>query len=152
MSKIPYMEAGVTHEEKRAWIMLVVSAVAYATYVIIVVGRAEGRPLADVPYAAALLWTVGGAIAASIAAEIGIGVVTPRASRAKDVRDREIGRLGEHVGQSFVIVGAVAAMLMAMAGWDRFWIANAIYLCFVLSAVLGSIAKVVMYRRGLPQW
>ena len=152
MSKIPYMEAGVTHEEKRAWIMLVVSAVAYATYVIIVVGWAEGRPLVAVPYAAALLWTVGGAIAASIAAEIGIGVVAPRASRAKDVRDREIGRLGEHVGQSFVIVGAVAAMLMAMAGWDRFWIANAIYLCFVLSAVLGSIAKVVMYRRGLPQW
>lgn len=152
MSKIPYMEADVTHEEKRAWIMLVVSTVAYATYVIIVLGRAEGRPLADVPYAAALLWTVGGAIAASIAAEIGIGVVTPRASRVKDVRDREIGRLGEHVGQSFVIVGAVAAMLMAMAGWDRFWIANVVYLCFVLSAVLGSVAKVVMYRRGLPQW
>jgi len=152
MSKIPYMEVGVTHEEKRAWIMLVVSTVAYAAYVIIVLGRAEGRPLADVPYAAALLWTVGGAIAASIAAEIGIGVVTPRASRVKDVRDREIGRLGEHVGQSFVIVGAVAAMLMAMAGWDRFWIANVVYLCFVLSAVLGSVAKVVMYRRGLPQW
>jgi len=152
MSKIPYMEADVTHEEKRAWIMLVVSTVAYAAYVIIVLGRAEGRPLADVPYAAALLWTVGGAIAASIAAEIGIGVVTPRASRVKDVRDREIGRLGEHVGQSFVIVGAVAAMLMAMAGWDRFWIANVVYLCFVLSAVLGSVAKVVMYRRGLPQW
>ena len=152
MSKIPYMEADVTHEEKRAWIMLVVSTVAYATYVIIVLGRAEGRPLADVPYAAALLWTVGGAIAASIAAEIGIGVATPRASRVKDVRDREIGRLGEHVGQSFVIVGAVAAMLMAMAGWDRFWIANVVYLCFVLSAVLGSVAKVVMYRRGLPQW
>lgn len=142
----------MTHEEKRAWIMLVVSTIAYTTYVIIVTGRADGRPLTDVPYAAALLWTVGGAIAASIAAEIGIAAAAPGASRAKDERDREIGRLGEHVGQSFVIAGAVAAMLMAMAEWDLFWIANVIYLGFVLSAVLGSVAKVVMYRAGLPQW
>ena len=31
-----------------------------------------------------------------------------------------------------------------------FWIANAVYLGFVLSAVVGSVAKVVAYRRGLP--
>jgi hypothetical protein len=43
-------------------------------------------------------------------------------------------------------------MLMATAGWDRFWIANVIYLCFVLSAILGGIAKVVVYRRSVPQW
>ena len=32
-------------------------------------------------------------------------------------------------------------MLMAMAAWDRFWIANVIYLGFVLSAILGGITK-----------
>jgi hypothetical protein len=132
--------------------MLVVTVVAYTAYVITIVNRANGRPLPDVPYAATLLWTVGAAIVASIVAEIGIGVVNPRASRDKDVRDREIGRLGEYVGQSFVVIGATAAMLMAMVRWDRFWIANVIYLCFVLSAVLGSIAKIVMYRRSFPQW
>ncbi|MEU0564847.1 hypothetical protein ABZ297_05535 [Nonomuraea sp. NPDC005983] len=142
----------MTHEEKRAWIMLVVSVAAYAAYAAIVVSRASGRPLPEVPYAATLLWTVGAAIGAAIVAEIGIGVVNPRASRVKDVRDREIGRLGEYTGQSFVVIGAVAAMLMAMAGWDRFWIANVIYLCFVLSAVVGSITKIVVYRRSLPQW
>ena len=41
---------------------------------------------------------------------------------------------------------------MAMAEWDYFWIANVIYLCFVLSAILGSIAKIVAYRQGFPQW
>lgn len=142
----------MTHEEKRAWIMLVVAVVAYATYVINVLTRVDGRPLTDVPYAATLLWTVGAAIIASIVAEIAIGVVTPRASRAKDVRDKEIGRLGEYTGQSFVIIGAMAAMLMAMAGWDRFWIANVIYLCFLLSAVLGSITKIVAYHGGFQQW
>ena len=142
----------MTHNEKRAWIMLVVTVVAYATYVVTVVSRANGRLLPEVPYAATLLWTIGAAIVASIVAEIAIGIVNPRASRGTDVRDRQIGRLGDYIGQSLFIIGAVAAMLMAMAGWDRFWIANVIYLGGVLSAVLGSIAKIVMYRRSFPQW
>ncbi|SCG49025.1 hypothetical protein GA0070609_2159 [Micromonospora echinaurantiaca] len=142
----------MTHEEKRAWIMLVVSAVGYAVYAIVVLSRVDGGPLAATHYAGVLLWTIGGAIVASIVAEIAIGVVNPRASRVKDVRDREIGRLGDHVGQAFVIIGAVSALLMALAEWDWFWIGNVIYLCFVLSAVVGSLAKVIVYRRGVPQW
>jgi hypothetical protein len=142
----------MTHEEKRAWIRLVVAVLGYSAYVAVIVSRADGRSLPDVPYASALLWTVGAAIVASIVAEIGMAIVIADASRAKDVRDREIGRLGDHVGQSFVVIGAVAAMLMAMADWDRFWIANVIYLCFVLSAVLGGITKVIAYRRSFPQW
>ncbi|MER5338666.1 hypothetical protein [Micromonospora sp. NPDC002717] len=142
----------MTHEEKRAWIRLVVAVLGYSAYVALIVSRADGRSLPDVPYASALLWTVGAAIVASIVAEIGMAVLNPGAPRVKDVRDREIGRLGDHVGQSFVVVGAVAAMLMAMADWDRFWIANVIYLCFVLSAILGGITKVIVYRRSLPQW
>ncbi|WP_327049262.1 hypothetical protein OG320_16135 [Microbispora sp. NBC_01189] len=142
----------MTHLEKRAWIRLVVAVLAYAAYVVVVLRRVDGGPLPDVPYTAALLWSVGGAIAATIAAEIGMAIVNPRASRVQDARDREIGRFGDHVGQAFVVIGAVAAMLMAMAGWDRFWIANVVYLCFVLSAVLAGIAKVVAYRRSLPEW
>ncbi|GGM40326.1 hypothetical protein GCM10011608_26430 [Micromonospora sonchi] len=142
----------MTHEEKRAWIMLVVSAVAYACYAAVVLSRVDGGSLAATPYAAALLWTIGGAIAASILAEIGMALLNPRASRVSDDRDREIGRLGDHVGQAFVVIGAVSAMLMALAQWHWFWIANVIYLCFVLSAVVGSLAKVVVYRRGVPQW
>ncbi|MEV5765488.1 hypothetical protein AB0L34_13085 [Micromonospora sp. NPDC052213] len=142
----------MTHEEKRAWIRLVVAVLGYSAYVALIVSRADGRSLPDVPYASALLWTVGAAIVASIVAEIGMAVLNPGAPRVKDVRDREIGRLGDHVGQSLVVVGAVAAMLMAMADWDRFWIANVIYLCFVLSAILGGITKVIVYRRSLPQW
>jgi hypothetical protein len=142
----------VTHQEKRAWIMLVVSAAAYAVYVAVILGRAGGHPLVRVPYAATLLWTVGAAIGASIVAETALGVVNRGESRLKDERDRQIGTLGDHVGSSFVAIGAVAAMLMAMAGWDRFWIANVIYLCFFLSAILGSVTKVIAYRKGVPQW
>ncbi|MEG3637021.1 hypothetical protein [Micromonospora palythoicola] len=142
----------MTHQEKRAWIMLVVSVIGYAVYVAVVLSRVDDGRLTATPYAGVLLWTVGGAIAASMLLEIGLGVVNPRASRVSDVRDREIGRLGDHVGQAFVVIGAVAAMLMAVAQWHWFWIANVVYLCFVLSAVVGSLAKVIVYRRGVPQW
>jgi hypothetical protein len=153
VSKILYIEdVMMTHEEKRAWIRLVVSVIAYGAYLTILLSRAGGRPLPDVPYAASLLWTVGAAIAASIVAEVAMGVVNPKASRLRDVRDRQIGQLGDQTGQSFVIIGAVAAMLMALAEWDWFWIANVIYLCFVLSAVLSGVTKVVAYRRSFPQW
>jgi ribosomal protein S13 len=130
--------------------MLVVTVVAYATYTVIIVSRAQGHPLPSVPYAATMLWSIGAAIAASIV--IDIATSGPRPSRVTDVRDRQIGRLGDYIGQSFVILGSVAAMLMAMAGWHRFWIANVIYLGFALSAVLGSVAKIGMYRGRFPQW
>ncbi|TQS40339.1 hypothetical protein [Cryptosporangium phraense] len=142
----------MTLTEKRAWIRLVVAVVTYALYAGLVLSRADGRALADVSYAGPLLATIGASILASIVLEVGLAIVTPGASRAIDVRDREISRLGEHVGQSFVVIGGVAAMLMALADWDRFWIANVVYLCFVLSAVLGGVTKVIVYRRPFPQW
>jgi hypothetical protein len=142
----------MTHEEKRAWNRLVAAVLGYAAYLVVVLSRADGRPLIEVPYAGALLWTVGASILAAIVAEIVMAAASPGASRVKDARDREIGRLGDHVGQAFVVIGAVAAMLMAMADWDRFWIANVVYLCFALSAIVGGVAKVVVYRQGVPQW
>ncbi|WP_330294617.1 hypothetical protein [Streptomyces sp. NBC_00503] len=140
-------------EEKRAWIMGVVAIAGYAVYLVLLLGRAgEGVPLAEVPYVAALLWTVGGAIAASILLNIAVGVLSPREAATKDERDREIGRRGEYAGQSFLVIGAVAALILSMAGADRFWISNAIYLGFVLSAVLGSAVKLAAYRRGFQSW
>ncbi|SBT45963.1 hypothetical protein [Micromonospora narathiwatensis] len=139
-------------EEKRAWIMGLVAIAGYAAYVVIVLGRADGDPLAEVSYAGPLLATVAGSIVASIALHIGVSIVSPEGANEKDQRDREIHRLGDHIGQSFVIVGGVAALAMALADWDQFWIANVIYLCFVLSAVVGSTAKIVAYRLGFQSW
>ncbi|MFG1928468.1 hypothetical protein [Cryptosporangium sp. NPDC048952] len=140
----------MTLTEKRAWITLVVTVVAYAGYAITVLRRADGQPLPDVHYAGPLLTTIGVAMIAAIVLEIVVSMFTPNASRATDVRDREIGRLGEYVGQSFVAIGGVAGLLMAIAEWDWFWIANVIYLCFALAAVLGAVAKVVIYHRPFP--
>ena len=139
----------MTLAEKRAWTGLVTIVVVYVAYVVVVLRRSGGAPLADAAYVAPMLWSIGLGIALNVAAEIAWRAV-PGASREEDVRDREIGWFGDRVGQGFVVVGALAAMGLAMAEAEPFWTANVVYLCFALSAVVGCVAKVVAYRRGLP--
>jgi hypothetical protein len=143
---------GMPFEEKRAWILGLLAVGTYAGYVTVILGRAESTPLTEVPYASTLLWTVGISIAASIVLHILVAIVSPKDADKKDLRDKEIHRFGEYVGQSFLVAGGVAVLAMAMAELDYFWIANVIYLAFVLSAILGSAAKIVAYRRGFQGW
>jgi hypothetical protein len=139
-------------EEKRAWIMLVVSLAVYAVYAAVVLGRLAGTPVADVAYAATMIQAIIGSIVATIVLNILAAIVAHRGVDKKDVRDKEISRLGDHIGQSFVVIGGVVALLLAMREVDYFWIANVIYLCFVLSAALGSVAKIAAYRWGFQSW
>lgn len=139
-------------EEKSAWIMGIVSVVAYAAYAFIVLNLGRATPLAGVDYVPAMLGTIGAAIIVSVLLHIIVGIVSRRDVGKKDQRDRQIYRMGEYVGQSFVVAGAIAAMLLAMFELPHFWIANVLYLAFVLSAILGTIAKLVSYRRGMPAW
>ncbi|MDN5855240.1 MAG: hypothetical protein L0K86_20835 [Actinomycetia bacterium] len=138
----------MTLEQKRAWISGIATIVAYVIYVVVVLVRADGGPIAEVSYVAPLLWTVAGAIGVSIAGHIGAGFRTPAEDRVTDVRDRDIARLGERVGAAFVVLGALAALVLAMVKAPHFWIANAVYLGFVLSGLLDAATRVLTYRWG----
>ncbi|NNK38451.1 MAG: hypothetical protein HKP03_08210 [Xanthomonadales bacterium] len=140
------------YEEKSAWIMAGVTIITFAWYAVTVLERAGAQPLQDVPYVATLLWTIGVAIVLTIIAHIIAAAVSPKDAGKVDQRDREISRYGEYIGQSLVVIGGVAAGALAMMETDHFWIANVIYLSFALSAILGSAAKIVAYRRGFRQW
>jgi hypothetical protein len=139
----------MSYEEKGTWVYLVTSAGAYLVYLAIVVGRALHTPVAQVPYVSVLLWTTVASVVASVAGRTLIETARPSDSRRGDVRDRDISRFGEYVSRWFVILGAAGAFFMAIAELDYFWIANVIYLGFVLWAVVGSVVKLVAYRRGL---
>ena len=139
----------MSYEEKRTWVYLVISAASYGVYLAIVVGRTRHTPVAQVSYVPALLWTAGASVIAAILANVLVETVRPSDSRRGDVRDREISRFGEYASRWLVIAGAAAGLVMAMARWDYFWIANVIYLGFVLWAITGSVVKLVAYRRGL---
>ena len=78
-----------------------------------------------------------------------IETVRPSDSRRADIRDKEIYRFGEYASRWFIVAGAAAGFFMALAKVDYFWIANGIYLGFVLWAVAGSAIRLVAYRRGL---
>jgi len=139
----------VSYEEKGTWVDLVTSAGAYAVYLAIIVGRLASTPAAEVPYVSVLLWTTGASIVASIVGRVVIETASPSDSKRADVRDRDISRFGEYASRWFLVAGAAAALVMAMAKVDYFWIANVIYLGFVLWAVGGSALKLIAYRRGV---
>jgi hypothetical protein len=139
----------MSYEEKGTWIYLVAVAGAYAVYLAIILGRVQGTPVAEVPYVSVLLWTTVASVVASTVGRTLVETARPSDSRRKDVRDREIYRFGEYTSRWFVIGGSAAGFFLALARVDYFWIANVIYLGFVLWAIVGSAVKIVAYRQGL---
>lgn len=136
----------MSFDEKNAWVFLTTAVLGYAVYLVLLAALGAEQ------YGPILVWTVAGAIVANILARIALSAARPSESRERDQRDREVKAFGDRVGQAFVVLGAVAALLLALVEADWFWIANAVYLGFVLSAVIGSVASLVAYRKGLPAW
>jgi len=138
----------MTYEEKGVWVYLVVTLGAYGTYLAIVLGQIATVPIADIDYTPALLWTIGASIAGAIVLRIAVEVVGPSDNQSADARDRDVKRAGDRIGFWPIIAGALGALVLAVLQAEYFWIANAIYLGFVASAVLSSIITLVLYRRG----
>jgi hypothetical protein len=139
-------------EEKNTWAFGIVAFVAYGTYLLLVFRASADSPLVDVAYAGPILGTIAGAILGGIVSGIAIGMSPSQMREKKDQRDREIYRLGEYIGNTFVVVGAASAMVLAIAEVDHFWIANAIYLAFVLYVLASAATRLVSYRRGFGPW
>ncbi len=143
----------MSYEEKGVWSFLAIAVIGYAVYLVLVIPRLAGTPIGEVDYVWPMVWTIGGAIVAGIVLRILIEVVAPSESTRADQRDREIERAGDRVGNSIIVIGALAALVMAWFELDWFWIANALYLCFVISGILSSLAKLAAYRTGgFQQW
>jgi NADH:ubiquinone oxidoreductase subunit 6 (subunit J) len=138
--------------EKNAWAMLVIAIAGVAVYLTLLVISLDGVSPTDVRYQPLMLWTIGLGIAAAIVVHITLSIRAGLAGESQDAdeRDRAIERFGTNVGQAFLVIGGLAGLLMALAEWEWFWIANALYFGFALSAILECVAEVVAYRRGLP--
>ena len=137
----------MTYEEKSIWVMGILAVLNSTVYVVITLVQGSTMPLVETPYVTTMFWAIVASISVSIVIHIGMGLFSR--DRKKDQRDREFYNFGERVGSGFLVIGALAAMIMAWFEVDWFWIANALYLGFTLSAILGSIAKLVAYRRGI---
>ncbi|MDG4797901.1 hypothetical protein [Micromonospora sp. WMMD1082] len=136
-------------EEKRAWIYAVVAVGVSAVYFVTVLSQVPGADVAQIAYVRPMLTAIGAGIALGIVASIAAAVVSPREADRTDERDRQIHRLGEYVGFYVMSIAAIVPLALTMAGVAHFWIANTLYLAFVLAALASSIVKIVSYRRGI---
>jgi hypothetical protein len=138
----------MSYEEKGTWQYLLISIAGYVVYLALVLPRLAGTPVGEVEYFPPMLWTIVGAIVAAIVLRIVVEIVWSSEEHSGDQRDRDIARAGDRVGYAFVVAGAIGALVLAWAEADWFWIANVIYLAFVLMAVASAIVKLIAYRRG----
>ncbi len=139
----------MSYEEKGTWAYLVTSVAVWLGYVGVVVRRADGGPLAEVPYVAPLLWAVGASIVANVIGRVLLEIVRPSESHQADVRDRDVARLGDYVGGLVLSVLVAGVLALTLVEAEHFWIANAIYAAFVVQVVVSSVVRLVAYRRGL---
>ncbi len=143
----------MVYQERNTWSSLVATIVAMTVYVVLVVQRADGRPLTDVEWAPLMLWTIGGSIVGAILVSILWGILAgmrdPDGVGQSDQRDRDIAHMADRVGQAFMVIAGLGAIVLCAVEADGFWIANTLFFGFALSALVGGVARVVAYRRGL---
>ncbi len=138
----------MSYEEKSTWLYGITAPIGYAVYLILAFTTGEG-PLGETSYIWPMAGTILGAIAFGILSGIVLGIANPKDAGKTDQRDKEIGWFGERIGNSFVVIGGVAALILCFVQAPHAWIANVLYLGFVLSAILASMAKLAAYRRGM---
>lgn len=141
------------YAERNVWATLVASVVGVAVYAAIVLPQLATTPIDEVRWQWPLLWSLVGAIAGAIVLSIAAGIVAgmrdPQERSQTDVRDTDIERMGSRVGYAFTAIGGVTALALAMLEAHWFWIGNALFAGFFLSAAVGGVAQLVAYRRGL---
>jgi hypothetical protein len=148
----------VPFEEKVTWVNLLVTVVVPVVYFAIMLGRLGEVSAAEIDYQWPLLIAIGASIVltivGSIVAGIGSGISAELHGRSAsgdlgtDERDKSINRRGDLVGFYVSSGGMVAVLALTMLEYDYFWIASALYLSFVVGTLVGSVVKIVAYRRG----
>ncbi|GIH22809.1 hypothetical protein Aph01nite_11190 [Acrocarpospora phusangensis] len=138
----------MSSEEKRTWIYVVVAAGVAVVYFATVLSKVPGTDVSTIAYVWPMLTAIGVGIAANIVLNIIAAVLSPREADKTDERDKQINRLGEYVGFYVMSIAALVPLGLAMAEIEQFWIANTLYLAFILAALASSIVKIVAYRRG----
>jgi hypothetical protein len=146
-------------EEKVTWIGGFVAIVVSAVYASVVVPQLSGGAVGAIAYQTPMLIAIGAMIVMTIVVTILMSIGTAITGEITgngsvddigrtDERDHDISRRGELVGFYVTSAGIIAALALAMTRADHFWIANAIFVSFMVSSVVSAAYKIVLYRRG----
>lgn len=149
----------MTVEERGIWAYLATVVVTSGAYLALMVSRLVSLPVEQISWVGPMLWTIGLSILGTIVvtmvlaavAEVtgGDGCGAPgRPGMAADVRDREIGRMGGQASTGVIGAGLAGVLALAMLDADPFWIGNLVFGCGTVGAVVESVTKLRLYRRG----
>lgn len=138
----------MSFEEKTTWVMAATTPTAYAVYLSVVLPRLSGTTPGQVAYEWPLVAAIIAAIVATIVGHIVIIASNPREADQSDERDAMIERSGGYVSGYVLGAGCFGALSLTMLEFDHFWIANALFLSFVLADLTSSIVKLHRYRVG----
>jgi hypothetical protein len=137
----------MSFEEKGTWLYLVIAIALPIVYFATIVGQVTTVPVAEIAYQDRLLAAIAATIVLAIVGMIAIAIVSPDQDKS-DQRDKDIDRRGEYVGGTVLAVAMIVPFGLAMGDIASFWIANTMYLAFVVAAICGTTVKLVLYHRG----
>jgi len=138
--------------EKSNWVVLVVGVPTLLVYLFVVVPQVLGQPIAEISWVEPMIVTIVVFVVANVLGNVVAAASNPREADTNDERDREIDRLGERVGNWLIIAGSIAALVLAMARADHFWIANAIFLGGLAGSLVSSVTKIAAYHGPFQRW
>jgi hypothetical protein len=148
MLKIFYIGGEMSLEEKLTWVSILILLISFGSYLTIVLGRAQGIPLVEVPYAGVMFWSLGAGLVSTILVAIATVIALPKESANKDQRDKEIKRYGDAVSYNILALGSLVVLGLTAAQAPHFWIAQSLYLCCVVAGLCGAVVKIIAYRQG----
>jgi heme/copper-type cytochrome/quinol oxidase subunit 2 len=138
--------------EKSNWVVLVVAVATLATYGTWTLTQALGKPVAEIGWVQPMIFSIVAFVVLNVVGNVIAAAANPKEADKHDQRDKEIDRFGERVGNYVLITGACAALVLAMAAADRFWIGNAIYFAGILAAMGASVTKIAAYHGPFQKW
>ena len=143
----------MAYEERNICARLIVGVLGVAVYTVIVLQQATSRPVTEIDWVPVMLWTIGGSIVVAIVVSILWGILAgmrdPDGVGKSDQRDRDIAHMSTRVGQAFLVIAGLGVIVECAFALDWFWIANTMFYGFALSSIVGGVASVIAYRRGL---
>ncbi len=140
----------MTFEEKSQWAYGFASLLVPAVYLVWLGRRlADAADVANIDYVRTLLWAIGAGILVNILGGMFVRASNPTEADKRDQRDRDITRRGNAVGFVLFSTLVVGPFVLAMRDAETFWIANALYVAYVITAVATVAYKAVLYRKGI---
>lgn len=139
----------MVYHERAAWAGLITSILTMAVYLWLMLTTPD--PMDS--WVPIMLWTIGGGIVLTILITIlwgiFVGVRDKESATASDMRDTDISRLGGRVEHAFLAIAGLAVIVLCALSAEVFWIAQTMFFGFAVSALVGGVARVIAYRRGL---